>query len=100
MREQYYGRVCFKSVKTIRGSPFLAVKKASASGLGPFPQLRMESSSGLILYIIAVLRLQHVSDCERKFPGLGPQNRFSEEIVRTNFIQFIYRHPTRMWGTE
>ena len=50
MREPHYGLVCFKSVKTLGGSPFLAVKKASAFGLGPFSQLRMESSSGFILY--------------------------------------------------
>ena len=47
MRDPHYGRMCFKS----GGSPFLAVKKASAFGLGPFSQLRMESSSGFILYI-------------------------------------------------
>ena len=53
MREPHYGLVCFKSVKTLGGSPFLAVKKASAFALGPFSQLRMESSSGFILYLQA-----------------------------------------------
>ena len=52
MKEPHYGLECFNSVKTIGGSPLLAVKMASAFGLGPFSQLRMESSSGFILYRI------------------------------------------------
>ena len=50
MKEPHYGLVCFKSVKTLGGSPYSVVKKASTFCLGPFSQLRMESSTGFILY--------------------------------------------------
>ena len=63
LRDPYYGRMCFKSVKTLGGSPFLAVKKASAFGLGPFSQLRMESSSGIILYIVTVQSVNTPTSC-------------------------------------
>ena len=43
---------CGSSQLKTWGSPFSAVKKASAFGLGRFLKLRMECYSGLIIYII------------------------------------------------
>ena len=46
MRDPYYGRMCFKSVKTVGASTFLAKED---------PQLTMQSSSGFILNIIMII---------------------------------------------
>ena len=42
MRDLHYGRMCFKSVKSLR---------ALHLSCGKGPRLRMQSSSGVILYV-------------------------------------------------
>ena len=61
---------CVLSQLKPSGLPLSAVKKASAFGLRPFSQLRMESSSAFILYIIYyffVLEIHYFSYLEHKF---------------------------------